>query len=570
TGGRGVDVVLNSLTGEFIDASLRLLTDGGRFLEMGKTDHRDPDDVAARHPGVHYRVYDLIPDGGPVRIGEILAELADLFASETLRPAPVRAWPLTRARDALRWLGRARHIGKVVLELPPPLDPEGTVLITGGTGTIGGHLAEHLAATWGVRHLLLVSRQGPAAPGAAELVERLTALGARAHLVAADVADRAAVNRLLADVPADHPLTGVVHAAGALDDGVIAAQDPQRLARVWAVKAAAAHHLHTATAELPLGLFTLFSSSAATLGSPGQANYAAANAYCEALAARRQAAGLAAGAVGWGLWGEASGMTGGLTDTDRARMARTGIGALTTERGLALFDTSWRHGNPQLLAVELDTQALAAQPAAALPPLFRALTRAVTARRTAAADSGAEAPHWARRLAGLPADEQHRVLLDLVCTHAAAVLGHAGAEAIHADTPFKDVGFDSLTAVELRNKLSAATGLRLPATVVFRYPTPSAVAAHLLEELAPPAGTDPATGPALAELGRLEDAVGRIDPDDEDARERLVARLEALLWRLGDRPAADPDETAETVDGDAIDAASDDELFALIDREVPS
>ncbi|MFH8620274.1 SDR family NAD(P)-dependent oxidoreductase [Streptomyces sp. NPDC017979] len=568
-GDRGVDVVLNSLTGDFIDASLRLLADGGRFLEMGKTDHRDPDDVTTRHPGVTYRVYDLIPDGGPVRIGEILARLADLFAAGTLRPAPVRAWPLTRARDALRWLGRARHIGKVVLEVPPRLDPDGTVLITGGTGTIGGHLAEHLAATWGVRHLLLVSRQGPAAPGAAELVERLTALGARAHLVAADVTDRATVDRLVAEVAADHPLTGVVHAAGALDDGVIAAQSPQRLSRVWAVKAAAAQHLHDATAGLPLALFVLFSSSAATFGSPGQANYAAANAYCEALAARRQATGLPAVSVGWGLWGEASGMTGGLTDTDRARMARTGIGALTTARGLALFDTSWRHGHPQLLAVELDTRALAARSTTATPPLFRALTGTTTSRRTAAGTAAA-APHWARRLAGLPADEQHRVLLDLVRTHAAAVLGHAGADAVHADTAFKDVGFDSLTAVELRNKLSAATGLRLSATVVFRHPTPSAVAAHLLGELAPPAAPDPATEPGLTELGRLEDAVARIDPGDDRTRGRLVARLEALLWRLGDRPPAAPDEAAEPVDGDAIDAASDDELFALIDREVPS
>ncbi|MEU1792194.1 SDR family NAD(P)-dependent oxidoreductase [Streptomyces sparsogenes] len=564
TGGRGVDVVLNSLTGEFIDASLRLLADGGRFLEMGKTDHRDPGEVAVRHPGVTYRIYDLIPDGGPVRIGEILAELAGLFTAGTLRPAPVRAWPLARAREALRWLGRARHIGKVVLETPPPIDPDGTVLITGGTGTLGGHLAEHLAATWGVRHLLLVSRRGPDAPGAAELADRLAALGARARLVAADVTDPAAVDRLLAEVPAGHPLTGVVHAAGALDDGVIAAQTPERLARVWAVKAAAAHHLHDATAGLPLGLFVLFSSSAATLGSPGQANYAAANAYCEALAARRQAAGLPAVSIGWGLWGEASGMTGQLTDTDLARMARTGIGALTTERGLELFDTSCRHGSPHLLAVDLDTRALAARPATALPPLFRALTGAATARRTAAAGTGPGVPDWAGRLAGLTGEEQHRALLDLVRTHAAAVLGHAGSEAIHADTPFKDLGFDSLTAVELRNKLTAATGLHLPATFVFRHPTPSAVAAYLHGELAP-AEADPAE-PALAELARLEDAVGRIAEGDDEIRGRLVKRLESLVWRLGDHAAEDED----AVDGDALDTASDDELFALIDREVPS
>ncbi|MBQ0868631.1 type I polyketide synthase [Streptomyces sp. RK75] len=576
-----VDVVLNSLTGEFVDASLRLLREGGRFLEMGKNDIRDAEEITAAHPGVCYRAFDLIPDGGPDRIGEMLAELAELFAAGTLRPAPVRAWPVARAHEALRWLGRARHIGKVVLDVPHGLDPDGTVLVTGGTGTLGSRVAEHLAEAWGVRHLLLVSRQGPEAPGAQELAERLADLGAEARIVAADVTEREAVERLVASTGPEHPLTGVVHAAGALDDGVVPALTPERLARVWAVKATAAHHLHAATAHLPLGMFVLFSSSAATLGSPGQANYAAANAYCEALAVRRQAAGLPGVALGWGLWAEASGMTGQLSDTDLARMARTGLGTLTTEQGLRLFDAGHGHGAPHLLALRLDVRTSAARSADGTPPLFRALVTEPggAARRTAAGAGGPAVADLGSRLAGLPEDERRRVLLDVVRSHAAAVLGHAGAEAIGAETAFKDVGFDSLTAVELRNRLAAASGLRLPATFVFRHPTPAAVATYLYDELGPRTAGGGGSGgaasarahPVFAELERLERAMARHAPGDE-ARERLLRRLEALVWRLGDE-RTDPGGASgngEVADDAALETASDDELFELIDREVPS
>ncbi|WP_344534603.1 SDR family NAD(P)-dependent oxidoreductase, partial [Streptomyces albiaxialis] len=591
-----VDVVLNSLTGEAVDASLRLLREGGRFLEMGKNDIRDAAEVEAAHPGVRYRAFDLIPDGGPERIGEMLAELAELFAAGTLRPAPVRAWPVTRAREALRWLGRARHIGKVVLDVPHGPDPDGTVLVTGGTGTLGSRVAEHLASAWGVRHLLLVSRQGPEAPGARDLVDRLAESGAEARVVAADVTRRDEVEGLIASIGQEHPLTGIVHAAGVLDDGLVGALTPERLARVWEVKAAAAHHLHTASAHLPLGLFVLFSSSAATLGSPGQANYAAANAYCEALAAHRQAAGLPGVALGWGLWAEASGMTGQLTAADLARMARTGLGALSTEHGLRLFDAGHGHGAPHLLGLNLDARTLAARSAEGPPPLLRALTAGAgagpgagagagtgagigAARRTAAASGDSLAgADLGGRLAGLPEDERRRVLLDLVRTHAATVLGHAGAEAIGPDTAFKDVGFDSLTAVELRNRLAAVSGLRLPATFVFRHPTPTAVATYLYDELAPAADAAAAPAhehPVFAELERLERVMTRQAPDEEE-RERLLRRLETLVWRLDDRPgrlgqpdAADshPDGNgAGAVRGAGLETASDDELFELIDR----
>ncbi|WP_131742953.1 type I polyketide synthase, partial [Actinomadura roseirufa] len=320
TGGRGVDVVLNSLAGEFTDASLRLLKDGGRFVEMGKTDIRDP----GQYERVSYTAFDLVTDAGPDLVGTMLASMAELFAAGTLRPAPIRAWPLGRAREALRFMSQARHTGKLVLDVPPPVDPAGTVLITGGTGALGALVAEHLVRTGQARHLTLVSRRGPDAPEAAELVARLAELGGRAEVVAADVTDPGAVAELVKGIDPEHPLTGVIHAAGIVDDAMVTAQDPERLERVWRTKAAAAHHLHEATRDLPLGMFVVFSSAAGTIGSAGQANYAAANAYCDALAARRRALGLPGLSVAWGLW-EGGGMAGRLTGAERARLSRGGF-----------------------------------------------------------------------------------------------------------------------------------------------------------------------------------------------------------------------------------------------------
>ncbi|MFI0822785.1 type I polyketide synthase, partial [Streptomyces sp. NPDC021098] len=404
------------------------------------------------------------------------------------------------------------------------------------------------------------------APGAKELANRLHELGTDVRIIAADVSDRAAVSDLIAGIDPAHPLTGVVHAAGVLDDAVVTSQSPERLARVWGAKATAAANLHTATAHLPLAMFVMFSSAAGVMGSPGQANYAAANAFCDALASHRQALGLSGVSVAWGLWAEASGMTGHLAETDLARMARSGIAAMSGEQALHLLDAACWHGDPQPTAVDLDVRALAAQPADALPALLRALIaepRRAAARRTAA--TGAPAAGLVGRLTALPPDEQHRELLTLVRIQAAAVLGHTDVGAVDSDTPFKDLGFDSLTAVELRNRLAAATGLRLPATFIFRHPTSSAIAADLREQLCPVAADTPA--PVFGELEKLEGAMARFVPDDQ-TRGRLAKRLEALLWRLGDGATETGLERA--VDGEAMEAASDDELFAFIDRELPS
>ncbi|WP_438860650.1 SDR family NAD(P)-dependent oxidoreductase, partial [Amycolatopsis solani] len=477
TGGRGVDVVLNSLTGSFVDASLDLLPRGGRFLEMGKTDLRDP----AARDGVAYLPFDL-GDPGPDRIQEILRTLLTLFANHELTPLPTKAWDVVRAPDAFRFISQAKHVGKNVLTVPAAPDPDGTVLVTGGTGTLGGLLARHLVTTHGVRRLLLTSRRGSAAPGAAELAAELTALGADVRVESCDVTDRAALAALLASVR----LTGVVHTAGVLDDGVVESLTPERLDAVVGPKVDAALNLHELTRDHDLAWFALYSSLAGVAGAAGQGNYAAANAALDALATRRREQGLPGVSLAWGQWAEASGMTGTLDDEDLSRIARSGIGALATGEALALFDAAQVAGAGCVVPVRVDLAALRAQ-AEHLPTLWHSLVR-VRTRRAA----GPVAGHGglAAKLVGLSADDVRRFFLDVVRTHVAAVLGHDGAEAVEPAKAFKDLGFDSLTAVELRNRLTAVTGLRLPATITFDHPNPQALAALLQAELGGDAGPD--------------------------------------------------------------------------------
>ncbi len=562
TDGKGFDVVLDCLAGDFVDASLRLLHPGGRFIEMGKTDIRDPKAISEQYPGVEYRSYDLVSAAGLDHIADMLSTLTELFAKGLLQPPPIHTWPLAKTRHALRHMSQAHHTGKLVLEIPPTLNPDGTILITGGTGTLGTLTAEHLITTHNIRHLLLLSRSGPDAPSAHELRARLTELGATVTITAVDTADPDALTKVIADIDPAHPLTGVIHAAGIVDDAILTAQTPAQLDRVWAAKATTAANLHHATAGMRLAMFAVYSSAAGTLGSPGQANYAAANAYCDALATRRRAEGLAGVSIAWGLWATSSGMTGHLAEADRARMSRSGLVPIEVEQGFELFDGSLAHGGSQLLAANLDLPLLTAQPVEMLPPMLRGLATA-GARPTRRTAAGAQVTDLPARLASMTPAEQQQFLLTLVRTNAATVLGHSGPETVRADTPFKDLGFDSLTAVELRNRLTMATGLRLPAALVFRYPTPQAIAEHLREEICP--AQDESALPVLRELEQLEAAIARFKPEG-DAGTELAKRLETLLWRLGDG-AADVDHT---VDGEALESASDDEMFALIDQQLRS
>ena len=477
TSGEGVDVVLDSLAGEFVDASLELLPRGGRFLEMGKSDIREQSKVAEAHPGVAYQAFDLM-EAAPDRIKEMLGELLALFGAGVLEPLPVTAWDIRHAPEAFRFMSQARHTGKIVLSLPSAIDPQGTVLITGGTGTLGALLARHLVAQHGVGHLLLASRRGADAEGAPELQAELQALGVSVRIAACDVSDREQLKLLLGSIAAEHPLTVVVHAAGTLDDGLIESLTAERLDGVLAPKADAALHLHELTKHLDLDAFVLFSSAAGTIGSPGQSNYAAANTFLDALAAHRCAQGLPGMSLAWGAWEQATGMTAGLSEADRSRISRSGLGALSSGQGLQLFDDALGAGDAPMLAAPLDLQALRAQAKmGVLPALLSGLVR--TPRRR----SSEQRASLARRLVETPEAEREGVVLEIVRAQVAAVLGHASAEAVDPQRAFKEAGFDSLAGVELRNRLANATGLRLPATLVFDYPTPSAVVRYLLGEV---------------------------------------------------------------------------------------
>ncbi|MBH5338034.1 SDR family NAD(P)-dependent oxidoreductase [Streptomyces pactum] len=393
---------------------------------------------------------------------------------------------------------------------PAAFRPGGTVLLTGGTGTLGGHLARHLVTAHGVDRLLLVSRSGPAAAGAAELRSELTVLGAEVTVAACDTADRSALAGLLDSIPAQHPLTAVVHAAGVLDDGVLESLDADRLDRVLRPKTDAAWHLHELTRDRDLSAFVLFSSMAGTLGSPGQANYAAANAFLDALARHRRAAGLPGLSLVWGLWAQASEMTGGMTGADVARAAGLGVDTLQVSEGLALFDRALATDAPVVAPVRLNMAALRAR-AATVPPVLRGLVpaparRAAAASPATAARSGADpAADLAARLAGLGEEEQERVLLELLRELAAAVLGHRSAEALAATDAMPKWGFDSLTALELRNRLCRATGLRLPTTLIFDHASSSGLSRHLREQLAAHGGTGAAPVPAQAAAAPADD-----------------------------------------------------------------
>ncbi|RBM18718.1 hypothetical protein DEH69_12100 [Streptomyces sp. PT12] len=405
-----------------------------------------------------------------------------------------------------------------------------------------------------MRHLLLTGRRGPEAPGARQLAEELRALGANVTLAACDTGDRRALSALVDAIPAAHPLTAVVHAAGVLDDATVTRLTDAQLDRVLRPKAHAAWHLHELTRDLDLAAFVLFSSAAGVLGGPGQANYAAANAFLDALAAHRRAMGLPALSLAWGPW-EGGGMAERLGDEGLRRLARQGAAPLGTEEALALFDAALARDEALLVPVRLDLAALRERARTeGVPPLLHGLVRA-PARR----DTGADALR--ERLRALPESDYRPVLLDLVRGQVAAVLGHGSPESVEPRRAFRDMGFESLTAVQLRNRLAAATGLRLPATLVFDHPTAEAaatfLAAALTDEAAGRHGSDEETAlrRALSEVDRLPAALtGLADAE----RRRVAARLREVAAGLGAAPG----------DGGArerIASAADDEIFDLLD-----
>ncbi|WP_149830975.1 type I polyketide synthase, partial [Streptomyces tailanensis] len=434
----------------------------------------------------------------------------------------------------------------------PRWTTEGTVLVTGGTGALGRRIAAHLVSHHGVSRLLLVSRRGGQAPGADAISAELSALGAHVTLAACDVADGRALAELLAGIPVEHPLTAVVHAAGRLDDSTVTGLTTAQLDAVAHSHVTGTWNLHEATRELPLDAFVLFSSVAATFGTPGRAAYAAGNAFLDALAGHRQALGLPAASLAWGLWDVADGLNSGLAQSERERYAADGFLPVGEEEGPALFDDALGTDLAVPVVVPLDLTAL--RSSRRLPAVLRGL---VPVRERRRGKNAAEPLH--RRLAALDPTQRYDLVLDLVRTEAAGVLGYAGPGDVPSTRTFQELGFDSLTAVELRNRLSTASGLRLPPTLVFDHPTPEAAAGRLLEEAAPAA--EASLHPLLAELDALERRLAEATVDT-DVRAAVRDRLRVVLSSWTETDGRD---TATVSD---IESASADELFALIDDQL--
>ncbi|MEU4878025.1 SDR family NAD(P)-dependent oxidoreductase [Streptomyces sp. NPDC021608] len=438
----------------------------------------------------------------------LLADVDDDPASLTLLPAVLAA-----GHDQVAVRGGAATVPRLAARPGPVADApgttrddgtvrdgtvdqdtvrEGTFLVTGGTGALGALFARHLVTEYGVRHLLLAGRRGPDAPGAGELAAELTALGATVRTVACDVADREALAAMLASVPEAHPLTGVVHTAGVLDDGIVTALTPDRVASVLRPKVDAAWHLHELTADADLTMFVLFSSLAGTLGNPGQANYSAASHFLDALARHRRAHGLPAVSLAWGLWSAEGGMQSGVSADGPGQLRHAALRPLSAEGGAALFDRALALDEPVSVPARIDLRALRSG-SAPVPPVLRAVVGRPARRvvRRGGGDTGS----LAARLAALPPQERREHAVDLVRAEVAAVLGFGAGERVGENVPFRELGFDSLTAVELRNHLTAVTGLRLSPGVVFDYPTVAALAEYVLSELS---GEAPAAATAVA------------------------------------------------------------------------
>ncbi len=511
------------------------LTDPGQALTWGLAHS-----LAVEDPPRWGGLVDLPPElDGPARTG-LCAALAGTCGEDQLavRGPAVLARRLTPAPLAGRAPGRDWR-------------PTGTVLVTGGTGALGGHVARWLAER-GAPHLLVLSRRGQDAPEAGRLRRDLAALGTRVTLRACDVADRTDLAGALAEIPADLPLTAVFHTAGVNDGAAIGALTPGQYEAVLRPKAAGAANLDALTREVDLTAFVLFSSFASLLPAITEGNYAAANAYLTALAEERRARGLPATSIAWGAWAG-----GGMADEAlTAWLGQSGVRLLEPATAVAALEQALCHDETFVAVSDVDWARFAAFSEPHTPPLVAPLH----AHAAAPAAGEAEAPIRAR-LAQTPKGRWERELLDLVRTEAAIVLGHDGASALEPDRPFREIGFDSLTGVELRNRLIAATGLQVPATLVFDHPTPGALARHLLAELT---GGAPDAAPDLfEEVERLEAALPALPPED-GVRAGVIARLETLVRKLHD--AADHSDAFTGIP--FMDSATDDEVFDLIDREL--
>jgi NADP-dependent 3-hydroxy acid dehydrogenase YdfG/acyl carrier protein len=445
---------------------------------------------------------------------------------------------------------------------------EGTLLITGGTGGLGSLLARHLVTEHGVAHLLLSSRRGPDAEGASELVTELLALGAEtAEVVACDVADPADITRALAGIDPTRPLTGVIHLAGVLDDGVVSGMTPESLQGVLAPKVNGAWNLHQATCDHSLESFILFSSVAGMFGNPAQGNYSAANLFLDALAAHRRAQGQSGLSLAWGAWA-GGGMLDTLSDAEQQRIQRSGLTPLTPEQGLQLFDDALEGRESVMMTANLDHKQLQRQATEGMPVpwILRGLISAPSRGDSAAA--GAAALALRQRLGAAPETERHEILLEVIQDEVAQVLGLSSGHDVDADMPLQELGADSLMAIELYNRLSALSGTTLPSTLVFDYPNTGAITGFILTQIELPS-EDEARDRSLHQS--LVEAVRGASLEDLEASGTLAllktlagVRQETLEEK---EPVTAQQRTEKTLE-ERADEATEDELLAMLEASL--
>jgi NADPH:quinone reductase-like Zn-dependent oxidoreductase/acyl carrier protein len=504
TQGQGVDVVLNSLAGAFRAKSVAVLSRRGRFIELGKGNLWTPEQVRQVKPEATYCTVDLVAlcEQQPALIQTLLQQLAQQVASGHLLPLSYSTWPLEEAVQAFRTMQQARHIGKLVLtqsaaapgsSAPRPVvfRPDATYLITGGLGALGLRVAAWMV-TRGAKHVLLLSRRTPDA-STRQQIQQLEQQGATVVVSQTDVCQTQALQAVLQQIEAtSYPLRGVVHAAGVLDDGVLQQLDRSRLARVLAPKVQGAWNLHTLTRDQNLDFFVLFSSAAAVLGSPGQGNHAAANAFLDALAHYRRQAGLPALSVNWGAWAE----IGAAAQQGVDFAAPNGVALLAPSQGLEILETLWDDPLAQVVAIPIRWADFLSRQDLAQAPFFAAFRHHLAPVAVASAPAQAQVL-WRQQLAVTPPEKQRQLLEAHVEQHLGQVLGLQPGE-LDWQAGFFDLGLDSLTALELKNGLQASLGCALPATLAFDYPTVAALVDYLALQVLPGAEAASAARPSVA------------------------------------------------------------------------
>jgi 8-amino-7-oxononanoate synthase len=496
TDGQGVDIVLNSLNGDFIPKNLEVLASNGRFIEIGKLGIWEESEVRAQRADVSYFPFDLLEVSlqNPALFTSMLRDLIQAFDLRQLQPLPHQVFPIEEAVSAFRHMAQAKHRGKVVLsvaEHPPTkgiVQDDSTYLVTGGMGALGLQLAYWLVEQ-GAKTLVLTGRSVPS-ESAQQVIERLEQKGVQVRAIQADIAQPSDVQALFKTIEESlPPLRGVVHAAGLLEDGVLQGQTWERFERVMAPKVAGAWNLHTQSLDLPLDFFVCFSSVAALLGSPGQGNYAAANAFMDGLTHHRRSLGLPGLSLNWGPWGGA-GMAAELNDRDAARLALSGITPLDPDLALEALEAMLTQDAPQIGVVNIEWAKFLDQISnGTVPPFLEQVASAV--------EAGAQSYSAFRlQLDAAPVEERLALLTQHVQSQIAKVMGLSSPEEVELDRSFTDLGMDSLMGMEMKSRLQASLNCSFPITLAMDYPTVGSLIAYIDREVLSAGATSPSLGQA--------------------------------------------------------------------------